>query len=425
MIWANETGLPIISTPPAKTSSVPSWVMTGEASGGISWEPYPSGDFYKVKVSDADPSGDYLGEKLDSVASSIIISDYTNYLNIDIDPDYFISSDESIQIEETELGLDFTISSHLVQVTDEDVPGYLGDKITSENESLLISIESDDENQTLNIEINPEYFYSSDGSVHIAETSGGLDFTISSYLLKVSSTDTTPGYLSDKIASENNSLLTSIESDDGNQTLNIEINPNYFYSSNRSIEINETNNGLDFAISSHLVQVHNGDEPGYLSDKITSENNSLMTSISTDSGGDAVNIEINPNYFYSSSNTISIAEISDELNFNLNTSIFTSRDGTLGINATSGNVDFSVSGLFKVKINQNDGSPGYLANKIIANAPLSIQASDGRLEISLAVPSGTGLLFINNGQLSVIPIGTGVAVGDGSTLTFEEPEECE
>ncbi len=45
--------------------------------------------------------------------------------------------------------------------------------------------------------------------------------------------------------------------------------------------------------------------------------------------------------------------------------------------------------------------------------------------ISSYFPSGAGLLVIDNGQLSVIPIGDGVAVGATGTLTFEEPEDCD
>ena len=40
------------------------------------------------------------------------------------------------------------------------------------------------------------------------------------------------------------------------------------------------------------------------------------------------------------------------------------------------------------------------------------------------IPSGTGILVVSNGVLSLIPIGNGVLVGNGSSVGFETVNDC-
>lgn len=450
MIWDNQDGIPIISTPPAATPTVPKWVMTGNSTSGINWSPYVSGNIslsgsienvfelvdgtsgkvLRVK-SEYDGSIDqfhFLNLEADGTLSETsFFGDPTvdgecsimtwNYDALEPqvvfcpagrqDDDFILAGSKkdglywvglyaAISSEIMELSSYLSGELYKVKASVQDPSGdFLYSKVASVSSSILLSLEQDVD-QYVNFEINPDYFYSSDSSISIEETEDGLDFTISSAVVSVSEGDD-PDFLFDKITSETASISASIVDSGEYEQVSLDINPAYFYSSDGTISIEETENGLDFTLSSAVVSAtRNDDNPDVLDHKIQSP-----------------------------TSTINIAGATNKLNVDLNTSIFSSQDGTLSINATSGNVDFSVSGLFKVKINQNDGSPDYLANKLTVNAPLSIQASGGRLVIGLDVPSGAGLLYINDGQLSVIPIGTGVAVGDGSTLTFEEPEDCE
>lgn len=268
MIWANEDGLPIISTPPTKTSSVTSRVMTGEASGGISWEPYVSGDFYKVKVSDQDPSGNFLSDKLDSLTSSLLFSiesDGDEYISVDLNPDYFFSSDGTISIEETEDGLDFNLSAYMVQVTSNDEPGYLSEKIVSESGSILVTVGSSGEDEAVNLEIDPSYFYSSDGSLDIEETAYGLDFK-SLGMVAVSDGDEL-GFLSDKLTSEKHSIQISSVSGEIGDSVSLDIDPNWFTSTDNSIDVIPTTAYIDFK-SKGTVRCTANDSLGYLSSKI-------------------------------------------------------------------------------------------------------------------------------------------------------------
>ncbi len=443
-------------------------VLCGDKENGLYWKPLYgsiSGEIYKVKVDDQDPSGGFLVDKLTSMLSSLTFSVESDaggdYVNIDINPDYFYSDDGSIAIEPDEAGtgINFYLSAYLVQVDEGDEPDYLIDKFTSNNGSITGYIDSDGEYDQISLEIDPNYFYSEDGSIAIEETEEGLNFYLSSYMVQTAEGDI-PGFLSEKIDSASGSLTITYPEDSGDSKVNIEINNEYFFSSDGSISIEEdAEGGLDFTISSYFVQVGEGDEPDYLFDKFTSETGSISGHIVNDGEYGQVSLDIDPNYFTSSDESIYIEQtgdgldftisswlsmvnegdqpgylnekfdstsgsiiIDDEdayLNFEINPSFFFSSDGTVMIESDSNGIDFTID---------EEGLSSTV--KEIISSQVSEMISSYVTEhftelISSYFPSGAGLLYINNGQLSVIPIGDGVAVGANGTLTFEETEPCD
>lgn len=443
-------------------------ILCGDKENGLYWKPFYgsiSGEIYKVKVDDQDPSGGFLVDKLTSMLSSLTFSVESDaggdYVNIDINPDYFYSDDGSIAIEpdESGTGINFYLSAYLVQVDEGDEPDYLIDKFTSNNGSITGYIDSDGEYDQISLEVDPNYFYSEDGSVAIEETEEGLNFYLSSYLVQVEEDDE-PGYLFDKLTSETGSLSGHIAYDGTFGQVSLDINPEYFFSSDGSIFIEESSEGgIDFTISSYMVQTVDGDIPGFLSEKIDSASGSLIVTSPEESGDSKVNIEINPEYFTSSDGSIAIEEengaldftisswlsmvnenddpgylnekfesnsgsiiIDDEdayLNFEINPGFFYSSDGTVMIEGDANGLDFTID---------EEGLSSKVETIISSQVTemISSYVTEHFTElISSYFPSGAGLLYINNGQLSVIPIGEGVAVGANGTLTFEEPEDCD
>ena len=435
-----------------------------------------SGEFYKVAVDEGDLSGDYLYYKLSSISGSINIevdgSEDWDTVNLEIEPSYFYSSDESIAIEATEDGLDFTISSYLVQVNEGDLPSYLIDKITSASGSLIIEQGEDGEQMTVNAEINPEYFYSSEGSISIEATEEGLDFNLSSYFVQVSEGDL-PEYLADKITSASGSLIVDIGENGEGQTVNVEINPEYFFSSDGTVAIEATEDGLDFTLSSAVVSVTEDDLPQFLSDKITSASGSLVVDIGENGEGQTVNLEINPEYFFSSDGTVSIEATEDGLDFTLSSAVvsvteddlpqflsdkisssqqslivdigengegqtvnleinpeyFFSSDETILIEATEEGIDLKDT--CKTKVQEDDESPGYLAEKIEIDPSLegliTIENTGTQLLLKLAI-QGSGLMKIENGQVSVLEAPAGgkyLLACDNGTFSWVEYADCE
>ena len=221
------------------------------------------------------------------------------------------------------------------------------------------------------------------------------------YKVKITQADTAD-YLSNKVTSQNSSITITTVSSGISQQENFQINPAYFYSHDGSIGIASTNQGLDFTLSSHLVQVDSSDNnPDYLANKIDSTNDSLMMDVGNYGYGRILNLRINPDVFISS-------------------------DGTVDIDATTEfEIDFSVPNLYKVKVDGSDSSPNYLDAKIATTSPLTKTKANNVLTLGLDLPAGDGLLAIKGGTLTIIPIGVGVAVGDGDTINWEEPVECD
>jgi hypothetical protein len=104
------------------------------------------------------------------------------------------------------LSLVETLSSEFskVSVTGDDEPGYLWDKMGSDKSSLLFESKEDDDGVTyLNVNINPAYFVSSDGSILIesSEDDEGsfLDIKLSAHMVQIDNVDPIPGYLDEKL----------------------------------------------------------------------------------------------------------------------------------------------------------------------------------------------------------------------------------
>lgn len=197
-------------------------------------------------------------------------------------------------------------------------------------------------------------------------------------MVQVTSNDI-PEFLSDKITSENGSLSASIGSNGEGETVNLEINPAYFYSSDGSISIEDTADGLDFTLSSAVVSVEEGDEPDFLSEKIQSDTDSILVDISSNGESEALTLDINPEYFESSDNSIIIEEGQDTLDFKATGKVACTSGDVLDYLNQKINVDSSIASL------------------------ITLEKQSSQILIKSAL-SGSGLLIINNGQISTVAI---------------------
>lgn len=167
----NETKTPFaLPTEPYNEDEF--YLLGGDDENGLYWTPLfetISGMCNVVSVTENDDMPSYLVEKIYSDNLSLKIEDRSmdgyEYLNIDIDPEYFTSTADSIIIE---------------------------------------SFHDDDDYEYLNLNINPDYFSSSDGSIVIeplvdGDEVLGLDFVLSSHMVQVNESDIAPGYLQEKI----------------------------------------------------------------------------------------------------------------------------------------------------------------------------------------------------------------------------------
>ena len=184
------------------------------------------------------------------------------FLDININPSAFISSDESIIIEETEDGYIDFYGAGMVQVTEDDQPGFLIDKIGSSLQHLTVDIDSDSLGMYVDLNIDPSAFISSDGSVIIQGTEdGSIDF-YGAGMVQVNQADS-PSYLAEKIVSTDETILVS----DIGDAVDLALNTALFYSSDDSITIEETEQGIDFR-SEGKVKCSQADEADYLNSKI-------------------------------------------------------------------------------------------------------------------------------------------------------------
>lgn len=160
LIWDFQNGKQGVIQPPAKTDDIENYVLTGTFETGLNWEKYIDiEDIYKVKVNKDDGFAGFLQDKIISEFNSILINSFDvpnpenesetgHYLTLDINPDTFISSDKSINIEATEDDkIDF--KGGKVKCTDNDSPAWLNDKISVDDSiSDLIKLDKQ-ENQIL------------------------------------------------------------------------------------------------------------------------------------------------------------------------------------------------------------------------------------------------------------------------------------
>ena len=158
----NETKEPfVLPTQPFNEEEF--YLLGGDDENGLYWTPLfetISGLCNIVSVTENDHAPSYLIDKIYSDNLSLNIEERSNegfeYLNIDINPEFFTSSDESITIEPIVedgdvVGLDLLLSSHLVQVNGGDFdPGYLQDKIIiDEKLASFLKLEPSEDNATL------------------------------------------------------------------------------------------------------------------------------------------------------------------------------------------------------------------------------------------------------------------------------------
>lgn len=271
MLWDNQTNTPFILDCQQNIEQGQLYVLAGDMQSGVHWVDF-SDELGKVKCTETDQLG-YLYEKVECLLDeSILIQlndvEQSQRVNISVNPDWFTSSDDSIVIEYTDDGLLDLYGAGMVQVTEDDTPQFLSDKIVSSLEHLTIDVDSDQVGQYLDININTAVFTSSDGSVTIQQTEqGNIDF-YNAGMVQVNSNDT-PDYLDQKLVSQNRSL--NIQPGQGNgesMNMNLQINPQYFISSDESIIIEDTEQGgLDFK-SNGKVKCSEQDTADFLNTKI-------------------------------------------------------------------------------------------------------------------------------------------------------------
>ena len=142
-------------------------------------------------------------------------------------------------------------------------------------------------------------------------------------------------------------------------------------------------------------------------------------------GGNGIDVTSTTNYTnYTTTYTISLSSSSSSSGtFNS----ITSQDGSIIVNDDgAGNYDLSNAG--QVKCNAND-TLGYLDTKITVSNNLSsfitLNTGGSSVELDSAI-QGTGVLVVQNGQISVLqPSGNAVLGSSGGNLTWIPYAECE
>ena len=246
----------------------PQWFISSDESVIITY----TDDFYlditgagMVQVTEDDVP-QFLVDKIVSSLQHLTIDvdadELGQFLDININPSAFISSDESIIIEETEDGYIDFYGAGMVQVTEDDQPGFLIDKIGSSLQHLTVDVDTDNYGMYVDLNINPSAFISSDGSVIIQEAEdGSIDF-YGAGMVQVNQADS-PSYLADKIVSTDETIVVS----DIGDAVDLSLNTDLFYSSDESIVIEDTEDGIDFR-SVGKVKCTQADEADYLNSKI-------------------------------------------------------------------------------------------------------------------------------------------------------------
>lgn len=456
----------------------------------------------KVQCTSND-TADFLSSKLSSDGSISITVDGsgTQTMKLSINPDYFTSSDSSIIITKTDTGIDLT-SAGMVKIDASDVNGYLADKFTSSDQTITIekkdgkldlkslgggkvkvsendpqagwlydkiystnlSIQRgylDGAFEQVDLTINPSYFISSDGSIDIQQADDGisLDF-ISNGMVKCSQSDVT-SYLENKLQSQKLHLLFETKSNGAAETIDISISPTAFTSSDQSVTISEAEGGQIDLTGAGKVQVNADDTAGFLNEKLTSDDNSIIVV----DNGSAMDLAVNPDIFYSSDDSIIVEatdqgidftgtgkvkvsendengylgskfENNDLINFQvsdtqisaeLGGNAIISSDASIQVNITNGFADIKANG--KVKCTAND-TPDFLNSKINVDASISglitLDKQANQILIKSAL-TGSGLLLVENGQIKPLPAPAGKAVlaVDNGSFVWLPYADCE
>jgi hypothetical protein len=167
----NETKTPFaLPTEPYNEDEF--YLLGGDDENGLYWTPLfetISGICNVVSVTENDDMPSFLIDKIYSDDLSLNIEERSHegyqYLNIDINPDYFVSTNDSI---------------------------------------IFDLFDEGEDSQGLDVKINPDYFGSSDGSIVIeplvdGDETIGLDFVLSTHMVQVNESDAEPGFLQDKL----------------------------------------------------------------------------------------------------------------------------------------------------------------------------------------------------------------------------------
>ena len=410
MLWNNEEeiGPVIYDCPEAEEDTI--YFLTGDKENGVLWQNLY--DYCEtVKVTEEDSVGDYLFNKVESSDESIMVTvddtDTYQMLDITINPDWFISSDESVIIEYTEDGfLDFT-GAGMVQVTEEDYPDFLINKLGSSWEHITIDVNSDQLGIFADLNLNPETFISSDESIIIEATEDGyIDFT-GAGMVQVTESDY-PDFLISKIASSKEHLTVEHNSDEVGQFVDLNINPAAFTSSDYSVMIEQTEDGLIDITEAGKVQVNSDDLPDYLDQKLVSEDQSLIIQQGQGNGQSmTMNLQINPEYF-------------------------TSSDESIIITADTENSCLDFTGAGKVQVSEED-IPGFLQEKIEIDPALASfltlepNGDSSKLLLKPAI-KGTGLVAVQNGEIQIIEAptsGSFVLTANNGVFSWEAVSDCE
>lgn len=284
MVWdfSEENPELKVDVPPEATDEVSSWVLAGNSADGLSWQPCAGGtitvsgslanlievapqddgtnalqlipeytgevDQFSFLILDELGCIDYFTFEEDWATAGVMCWDYDSmqpYLEVPpeaADDYYFLEGTE-------EFGIGWT---SLTEATADIVLNTF----TSENNSIIIeqNLHGD---VGVNLEINPAYFTSEDGTVIITETEVGLDFSANAM---------------GSIESPNESIIVTPPAEDAEEKITtLEINPAYFTSIDESVDILPiSDTELDFSVPDlYKIKISQEDEaPGFLPSKL-------------------------------------------------------------------------------------------------------------------------------------------------------------
>ena len=376
----------------------PEWFFSSDESVVITYTEDGYLDFTgagMVQVTEEDTPGfliDKLGSSLEHITVDVASDNLGMFVDLNLNPDTFISSDESIIIEATEDGyIDFT-GAGMVQVTEEDTPGFLIDKLGSSLEHITIDVASDNLGMFADLNLNPDTFISSDESVIIEATEDGYIDFYGAGMVQVTGDDD-PAFLIDKVDSSEGHLTIDVGSHSGDTFLDLNIDTSIFISSDGSVEITGTEDGtIDFT-GAGKVQVHEEDAPGYLASKIASSTGTILV----EDGGSVVNLEINPDAFTSSDDSIEVIGSPEGIDLTSKCKVKCTENDTPDFLNTKINVDPSIAGLITLEKQDNQI---LIKSALEGSGLLAIQ--DGKITTISAPSEGQHLLACKNGAFSWI-----------------------
>ena len=366
-----------ISDVPDYTGNANKFLRVNSTEDGIEYADIDVAD-EKVKASPTDPNSGYLSDKVDNV--TIIVENN----KLKVKDDTFAPSTHTHTWSDVDKS-----GSKLSDI--EDVPSYTG------NAGKVLAVKSDESGVEwitvsgggtgattfLELTDTPSSYSGQAGKVLVVNSSeNGLVFsTILDEKVKASSSDSSPGYLVDKV--DNNTIV--VESDKlkvkdgvfapaththtwneinktGSKLSDIEDVPDYTGNAGKVLRVNSTENGIEFAevnVTDEKVKINSTDPtPGYLADKI--DNNTIIV--------DGNVIKVDETKFASSTHTHTWSEI-DKAGSKLSDigdiPDYTGNAGKfLRVKSTEDGIEYVDVPDERVKLNSADSTPGYLADKI-------------------------------------------------------------